>query len=120
MKNLLLVLIPLLLAGCVTMIRGTSESLSVTSDPEGALAKLSSGQSCITPCEIELKRNESLIIDYTKEGCEKKSLNVYPPQNQGSVFLSGVGGGLIGGLIDSSGGASFTLQPNPAHVILKC
>lgn len=105
-------LLMLSLCSCATMIRGTEQSLSITSDPDGATAKLSSGQSCVTPCQVSLKRNQSLMIKYEKEGCEAESLSVFPT-------LAG-GGVLLGGLIDYGTGAVYDLTPNPAHVMLKC
>lgn len=102
----------LCLCNCATMIRGTEEPLSITSEPEGALARLSDGQSCKTPCQITLKRNQTLLVRYEKEGCDTATLNVYPT-------LAGAGV-ILGGLIDYGTGAVYNLTPNPAHVILTC
>jgi hypothetical protein len=97
--------------GCATMIRGTEESLSVTSEPSGALAELSNGQKGETPCQFILKRNQSLNIKYSKNGYHDENVSVYPT-------LAGAGV-ILGGLIDYGTGAVYSLTPNPAHVILK-
>jgi len=97
--------------GCATMIRGTEEPLSITSEPPGALATVSDGQKCTTPCAVTLKRNQSVIIRYSKEGYEVESLSVFPT-------LAGAGV-ILGGVIDYGTGAVYSLTPNPAHVILK-
>ena len=99
-------------AGCATMIRGTSETLYIESEPEGALAKLSTGQKCITPCQIKLKRNQTVNIKFEKEGCEPESITVTP-----TLAGSGV---LLGGIVDYGTGAVYNLNPNPVHVLLKC
>lgn len=99
-------------SGCATMIRGTEEALSVTSTPEGVTAKLSDGQSCKTPCQFTLKRNQTVLITYTKEGCATETLTVFPT-------LAGAGV-ILGGLIDCGTGAVYSLVPNPAHVMMKC
>ncbi len=101
-----------LLTGCATMIRGTSETLVITSEPEGALAKLSNGQSCVTPCQMKLKRNEIVYIKFEKKGCEPAMIPVVP-----TLAASGV---IWGGLIDYGTGAVYDLTPNPVHVLLKC
>lgn len=111
LKMFVLVVMALSLCNCATMIRGTEESLSITSDPEGAIAKLSNGQSCKTPCQITLKRNQTVIIKFEKEDYEPESLTVFPT-------LAGAGV-ILGGLIDYGTGAVYSLAPNPAHVLLK-
>jgi hypothetical protein len=93
------------------MIRGTPEILQINSEPEGALAKLSTGQSCITPCQIKLKRNQTVNIKFEKEGCEPEMVTVVPT-------LSG-SGVVLGGVIDYGTGAVYNLTPNTV-VILKC
>ena len=100
------------LTGCATMVRGTSEELQIVSEPEGALAKLSNGQSCITPCKIKLKRNQTVYIKFEKEGCEPEMVTVVPT-------LAGAGI-ILGGVIDYGTGAVYNPTPNPVHVILKC
>jgi hypothetical protein len=107
----LLGLVLLVGPGCATMIRGTDEPLSITSEPSGALAEVSDGQKCTTPCQVKLKRNQSVMIKYTKEGYEPESLSVFPT-------LAGAGV-ILGGVIDYGTGAVYSLTPNPAHVMLK-
>ena len=98
--------------GCATMIRGTTETLYIESEPEGALAQLSTGQSCVTPCQIKLKRNQTVNIKFTKDGCEPTMITVVPT-------LAGAGV-ILGGLIDYGTGAVYNLTPNPVRVLLKC
>jgi hypothetical protein len=101
----------LIASGCATMIRGTEEPLSITSEPPGAMVQVSDGQKGTTPCQIKLKRNQSVMIRYTKDGYEPEALSVFPT-------LAGAGV-ILGGVIDYGTGAVYSLTPNPAHVILK-
>jgi len=107
-----LLLCTVTLSGCATMVRGTSEKLSITSTPSGAKVQLSDGRACITPCEVSTKRNKTLILTYSKKGCHSTQLTVVP-----SLAGSGV---ILGGLIDYGDGAVYDLQPNPANVMLSC
>lgn len=100
------------LTGCATMVRGTSEKLSLNSTPEGAVAKLSDGRSCVTPCQIKAKRNATLIVTYKKKHCDPAQITVTP-----TVAGSGI---LLGGLVDYADGAVYNLEPNPANVLLTC
>ena len=102
----------LLFSGCATMIRGTEEQLSITSEPDGVFVKLSDGQTCNTPCQITLKRNQSVNLRFEKKGCDTETLTVFP-----TIAAAGV---IPGGLIDYGTGAVYSLQPNPAHMIMKC
>jgi hypothetical protein len=63
------------------------------------------------PCQVELKRNQSVLIKYTKEGYDLEVLSVFP-----TIAGAGI---ILGGVIDYGTGAVYNLIPNPAHVILK-
>jgi hypothetical protein len=103
------------LSGCATVINGTSQKYQIRSDPEGALATLSNGQTCTTPCELSLKRRHDLRIDFERDGYEPAYVLV---QSRTGGALAGnlLLGGLVGGLVDSSNGASNHLHPRPLHL----
>ena len=102
----------LLLTGCATMIRGTHEPLQLSSSPEGAVAQLSNGQSCTTPCSLDEERDSSFSITFSKDGCDAQTVSVFPT-------LAGAGV-LLGGVIDYGTGAVYSLRPNPVVTTLKC
>jgi hypothetical protein len=99
-------------SGCATMIRGTEQSLQLTSVPPGAKAVISAGQSCITPCALELSRSTSTAVTFEREGCEREMVSVFPT-------LAGAGV-ILGGVIDYGTGAVYNLQPNPVVTNLRC
>lgn len=105
-----IIIASLALTGCATMVRGTKQEISVNTTPTGADVMFSNGQSCISPCKITAKRNESLSITITKEGYQTHTTTMVPN-------LSG-GGVILGGFIDYGTGAVYDLQPNPYHVHL--
>jgi hypothetical protein len=99
-------------SGCATMIRGTSQQISINTDPSGATATLSDGRSCSTPCTLEAKRKETIQISLEKEGCNSTSTAMVPT-------LAGAGA-ILGGMVDYGTGAVYDLQPNPLFVKLTC
>lgn len=100
------------LAACATIVRGTEEQVSVNTDPVGAKVQFSSGVSCIGPCTIKAKRDQSLQLTISKPGCATQTATMVP-----SLAGAGV---ILGGLIDYGTGAVYDLQPNPLTVTLVC
>ncbi|RMD80984.1 MAG: hypothetical protein D6815_12885 [Candidatus Dadabacteria bacterium] len=94
------------------MFRGTTQQISINTDPAGATATLSDGRSCTTPCTLEASRKKSLQIFFEKPGCNSTSSAMVPT-------LSGAGA-VLGGLVDYGTGAVYDLQPNPLFVKLTC
>lgn len=102
----------LALTGCATIMTGTTESVSINTDPIGAKVEFSNGSTCMTPCNIEVKKKESLQVTIRKDGCRPHTTALIP-------VLSG-SGVILGGLIDYGTGAVYHHQPNPLFVHLDC
>jgi hypothetical protein len=100
------------MAGCATMIRGTTQQVSINSEPTGAKVTLSNGNSCSTPCNIEAERKNTLQLTITREGCNTHTTAMVPT-------LAGAGA-MLGGVVDYGTGAVYDLQPNPLFVTLVC
>jgi len=112
MKATIAVLALVALSGCATMIRGTTQQVSINSDPVGANVTLSNGNTCITPCVVEVERKNTLQITMEMKGCRRYTTALVPT-------LAGAGA-IWGGLIDYGTGAVYDLQPNPLYVSLIC
>jgi len=115
-------LLVFLMYGCATITRGTTEVLEIQTIPSGAIARLSNGKVCITPCSMTLSRKENLNITFEKDGYEIASSMVTSGTSGGGG--AGVAGNvLIGGVIgiatDSVSGAAKNLTPNPVVVYLN-
>jgi hypothetical protein len=104
-------------SGCATIVNGTSQPVAFKSDPDGAVVKLVSGQTCITPCEYELKRGQDSKVTYTKDGYQSVSVYIQS-RTGGATFGNIIAGGIIGGVVDGSNGASNHLYPSPVYVRL--
>jgi hypothetical protein len=103
--------------GCATDMNGTSQPVAFKSEPNGAVVKLVSGQSCTTPCQYEMKRGKDSMVTYSKDGYQPVSVYIQS-RTGGATFGNIIAGGLIGGVVDSSNGASNHLYPSPVYVRL--
>ncbi len=111
----------LLLSGCATVTRGTTDVLVIETEPPGAEATLSNGLRCRTPCALTLRRNETVVVDIVREGYEPVRATVKPRiAGAGAAGMAGnvILGGLIGAAIDAGSGAMYDLAPNPLRVRL--
>ena len=105
------------LGGCATVINGTSQDVKFESLPAGAAVKLTGGQSCITPCEVSLKRRHDLRADFSKSGY-KPAYVLIQSRTGGAMVGNLLLGGIIGGAVDAANGASNHLDPSPVNLKL--
>jgi len=115
MSAVALVLAGTALGGCATVINGTSQPVEFASDPAGATIELINGMSCKTPCQFSMKRGEDDRVEYTLAGHEPVTVYVQS-RTGGGVVGNVLAGGLIGGVVDASNGASNHLYPDPVFV----
>jgi hypothetical protein len=107
------------LSACATVLRGTSQKFEITSVPPGADVALSTGQKCVTPCKLKLKRKTPFVATISKDGYQTQEAKVESKFNgaaagAGNILL----GGVIGAVVDSSNGSMRALKPNPLAVTL--
>jgi predicted small secreted protein len=112
-----------LLPACATVVRGTNQDVSIASEPPEALARLSNGLSCTTPCRLELDRQQDVTVTFTKPGYQPADAKIIS-RVRGSDYVLGIGGnfvagGLLGAVVDASVGSLHSLEPTPLHVTLQ-
>ncbi|WP_169053530.1 PEGA domain-containing protein [Alteraurantiacibacter aquimixticola] len=105
------------LAGCATVINGTNQEYQVNSTPEGATVSFTSGDTCVTPCEIELRRKDDQRVDISLDGYRSEYVLVQSRLG-GSTFGNAILGGGIGAVVDGTNGASNRLYPRPLNIQL--
>lgn len=103
------------LAGCATVINGTSQEYVINSTPEGAAVRFTNGQTCTTPCTVEMRRGDDQRADFTLSGYQPEYVLVQSRLG-GSTFGNIILGGGIGAVVDGTNGASNHLYPSPLHV----
>jgi hypothetical protein len=112
------------LAGCATVVRGTTTDFKVASSPPGASVTTSTGFSCApTPCTIrKMIRKEAFDATFTLAGYKPKVAHVQSLVEGGGA-AGAVGnvlvGGVIGVAVDATDGAMDDLVPNPLTVTLE-
>ena len=104
-------------SGCATVLNGTNVDYTTETKPEGATARFTSGQECVTPCELEMKRKDDQRVDLYAEGY-KPTYVLIQSKLGGSTFGNILAGGGIGAVVDGSNGASNRLYPRPLIVKL--
>src|SRR5256886_8532274 len=74
-----------------------SETLAIASEPPGAEAKTSLGQSCRTPCQLTVQPGSEFSVTLALGGYQSQTVSVRPEAD----------------------GATPRLAPNPVHVTLQ-
>ncbi len=109
-------------SGCATVTRGTTEQITINSEPTGATVRLSNGFTGITPAVFTVPRKGDIIATISKEGYETTTVTL-TPHVAGAGTAGFVGnaliGGIIGGGVDIATGATLSHTPNPALVTLS-
>jgi PEGA domain len=83
-----------------------TEVLRVESEPPGADARTSQGQSCRTPCELTVQSGTEMTVSFALNGYQPQTVQVRPDVAPTSYSDSGMGGG-------------SKLQPNPVYAELQ-
>lgn len=109
------------LFGCATAVLGVHESFQIVSSPPAASVQLSTGETCVTPCTLQLPRAVAFKARVSLPGYATQVLPVVP--RLGAVGAVGfLGNGMIGGVVgageDLESGAMRSLSPNPLKVRL--
>lgn len=107
-----------LLTACATIINGTSQSISISSQPTGAQVFVDGVPMGVTPVAPDLKRKDKHLIRIEMEGYEPFELQL----NRGvSGWIAGniIFGGLIGLAVDAMTGAMYKLSPDEVIAVLQ-
>lgn len=112
----------LLLPACATVTRGTKETYNIVTTPEAADVSLSTGQTCVSPCKLKLKRKDEFTVTAKKAGYKDATAEVRSVVKGGGVAGAAgniLVGGIIGGIVDGSNGSMKDLTPNPLQLTLE-
>lgn len=106
------------LTGCASIVDGNSQSVSLSSNPEGATVYLNGNAIGKTPVTITTKRKgSSQPLRFTKEGYKDVEVQLISTVNPW-FFGNIVTGGLLGSTTDGLSGAAFKYEPGSYMVTL--
>jgi len=108
----------LLLSGCATVIKGTTQTMPISSDPDGADVVVNNLVVGTTPTEVELQRKRDHQITIRKEGYAPATVPVLKSVG-GAVWGNILAGGIIGWGVDAASGAQYNLKPETIFVRLR-
>ena len=103
------------LSGCATVLNGVNQPVEFQSEPDGATITTLAGQTCTTPCAFEMRRGDDNMVTFTASGYEPVTIYLQS-RTGGSVAGNLLAGGIIGGVVDASNGASNNLYPDPVYI----
>lgn len=120
MRPLIALLFVAMLPGCATIMEGTSQSVSVATEPAGANCTIDRagtriGQVNPTPGSVHLDKSKNdLSITCAHEGYQTATV-VESPKFQATTFGNIIVGGVVGAVVDAASGANFAY---PAQITI--
>ncbi|VVT20135.1 hypothetical protein [Erythrobacter sp. EC-HK427] len=103
------------LSGCATVLNGVNMPVEFVSEPEGAGVEILDGRTCTAPCTFEMRRGNDTMVTFTAAGYEPVTIYMQS-RTGGSAAGNLIAGGIIGGVVDASNGASNFLAPRPVYI----
>lgn len=125
MRSFGIVALSVMLGGCASVTRGTTENISISSTPSGVEAMVSGLEvptTCTTPCAIVAKRSADITISFEKDGYQSQTVQLTKEvSGTGAAGFAGnlLAGGLIGMGVDAATGAATDHKPNPVMVTMQ-
>ena len=114
--------IAVMLAGCATVTRGTTNQIQITSEPSGADVRTSLNQTCTTPCTLTVDRKAEFSVVFNLPGYKEQIVEV-KTQVAGAGVAGIAGNVLVGGVVgmgvDAATGSTLEHVPNPVHALLQ-
>lgn len=104
----------LFLSGCATILTGTTERIKFTSEPDATHVD-ADGQSCATPCSLNLKKGESHMAKFKHAGYETQTVALEKKFNPVSLLNLL---GMIGWIVDVATGAMWSVSPDAINANL--
>ena len=116
-KIALCVVLCFLFSSCATLFKGTTEEVSMRSDPARARIIVNGQDMGETPLSLKLEVKKSYDIVFQKEGFKSKTVHIANHIGAGWIVLD-VLAGLVPVVIDAATGAWYSLDQKNVDVIL--
>ena len=102
------------LTGCATIMTGSYQDISITSEPSGIEVRCSTGASLTTPGSFKLVRNKDYTLSAEYSDCELQQKEL-KHKLQGAFWTYTLIWGATSGAVDLATGASDELVPKAIH-----
>ena len=121
-KILSIILLALMVVSCSSIINGTKDKVSVTTNPDATVViKSTSGLEFYNgsaPVEIELPKKNEYTVSIKLEGYKEEQI-IITKSLEGWYIGNICCGGLVGLVIDAVDGAMWKLEPNKINITMK-
>jgi len=108
----------LALAGCATIVHGTTEKVQIDSNPGGAEVQIDDSQHVTTPAAVKLSRGSPHTLVFRKPGYQDDT-ETLTSSPSGWILGNLIGGGVIGIAVDSVDGAGRKLSSDNVNATLR-
>lgn len=99
------------IAGCGTIMHGTSQDIGLASTPSGAKVMLDNKELGVTPTIAKLSRKDNHVVHFALDGYQPTDLTITRSVS-GWVWGNIVFGGLVGLAVDAISGGLYKLSPD--------
>lgn len=113
-----LVALSLLANGCASIIHGTRQNISISSQPTGANVFVDGAASGNAPMTILLKRKQDHLVRLELSGYQPYEMKLehgFSGWYLGNIVI----GGIIGLIVDAADGAMYKLTPKQLNAVLQ-
>ena len=107
-----------MIAGCATIMQGTTQEIGISSTPTGATVKINNQVKGKTPIILDLKRKNNHIVTIELPGYMPYEAT-FTKSVSGWVWGNIVFGGLIGLVVDFAAGGIYKLTPTEVKAVLQ-
>ena len=112
--------LPVLLPACATIMTGTTDDVTLTSEPSGASVRIEPDPKELqTPATLTLRRRDGpFLLSFELEGYESQRAYIRSKPN-GWLWANILLGGVVGIVVDWSTGAVTRLDPTEVHLVFQ-
>lgn len=108
------------LYGCATIVRGSSQSVRITSDPPNARVLVDQQDRGETPTTLTLDTGSDYQISFERDGYTSETVNVRKDFTIGwPIFGNLFSWGVIGVVVDLANGSAYKLKPEQIDTALE-
>lgn len=114
------------MAGCATMLKGSSAPVNINSAPIGANVEIKTSNGVVitggqTPMTTKLVKGKDYTVTISLDGYEPKTVSILKGDIDFGTAVCGnlLCTGLLGLLVDHFSGAMYKLEPNTINVSLQ-